>query len=217
MMKRIFLSLILFAALGASAQVSDSIPNVLTARKCFATVPMSVIGVINESVRLDMIDYFDHQMSNHSQNDMGNDCYIKEMNDYSIVVQNGNGVEMQMFVLNPEDTLPMIGVVETLETPVEDSSLHFYTSKWAPLDMLISVKPVLKDWILPSAKKKVDDIERVLPFIMVKYSYDPDTHILTATNNMDAYFYEKDKPVELSYLKPELKYRWDGNKFKMLK
>lgn len=211
---RTLLTICAFAV--ASIAIGQEGVEQLTAEKCFLEAPTTILHYIDRGTRLDMIDYFKSGSDKASANAFGNESRITSLDPQSVVVDIDNGVECQFFVLDTRGKKPLIGVIFTLDTPIADSDLSIYTSRWEREEKAFAA-PKLADWLTSAGKKQRKQVEEAIPFIMASYVYDPATLTLTITNNTADYFCEADAPAELALLKDKLAYKWNGHKFTLLK
>lgn len=202
------------AALSAADVYAQTpIPAEMTAEKCFVEAPPEVFQLVLPNTRLDMIDYFKAGMDRKSGNAAGGECVLLSLDPESVTLQAGEGITCQFFVLEGSKK-PFIGVIETLATPGEDSTVRFYTSDWSPVDAAkkrLFREPTLSDWA-NGDKNALDRAKEVLPFILTSYAYDPTTQTLTATNNMASYYHPTDTPDVLRQLKQKITYKWDAKR-----
>lgn len=211
----------LLTLLGASifapgkAKADDSANSIaVTAEKCFQEAPPEVLQLITPNTRLDMIDYHKAGMQRTSTNAAGGECVLLQLDPESVTLTAGTGIKYQFFVLAGKKQ-PFIGVIETLETPCEESNVKFYTSDWTPVDAAKTGffrEPTLKDWMRANDKRKLDEARETLPFIFTSYTYDPANRTLTATNTMDGYYHSTDSPAILNDMRQSITYKWEGNR-----
>lgn len=207
----LLLSLLLAALAYANATNSEDNKG-LTAEKCFKEAPGTVLGLISPNTRLDMIDYYRAGIDRQSANTAGGKCSITDLQDYSITFIGGNGIEYQMFVLDPIGNNPIIGLIQTLDTPIPDSALTLYRSDWTIIPTTSSNalgrEPDYDAWVKPTNLKEISNISETVPFVLAKFVYDPSASTLTATNNTSSYFVTGDMPDALSKLKDKVTYKW---------
>lgn len=212
-MKRI-LAIILAAAaaLAALAQESDAMPQGLTAAKCFLAMPEEMLQMLPEGTRLDMLDYAHAGSDRASANELDGPARILSEEPHSLIFQYGLSDTVQIFVLNPTATSPLIGVIHTFATPILDSNVQIYTPQWQPAP-LASRAPTLylDDWLAKKAARRL--VEESLPYILASAAYDPHTQTLTYTNSMAAYFYGDEGKDTMAALRPSLTFKWTGSKF----
>lgn len=223
MIKAFILTLLAMLAFGSgisSAQKTDTIAaERLTAAKCFESAPSDVMGIIAYNTRLDMLDYFNAGSDRSSTNVFDGECRIKSLNDDCITLDIANGATMQIFVLNADTKSPIVGVIETVDTPISDSKVQFYNSRWEPINN-IAIDPALADWLKPKiTSDNRKNVEDSLPFIMAVALYDPENATLSFTHQMNDFFVEGNEEADVAHaralaqLKPTITYKWNGKKF----
>ena len=204
--KLIALTALIAPALGVSA-------TEITATQAFSTVPRKVLPLLDENARLDMIDYCNSNMTNATENIYGGRSRIVQLSPESLTAQLTDATECQMAIL-PDGKEGLIAMISTVATPAPDSNMSVFTSDWSR-DVTSSVfaKPAFAEWLTPEGKKHSAEVETTVPFLLVRYSYDPATQTLTLTNNAEE-FLGKDvfAPIK-NYLSPALKYKFNGKRF----
>lgn len=201
-----------FTGTAVAANASDTIA--ITAEKCFQEAPSEVLPLIMPNTRLDMIDYHKAGMQRASANAAGGECMVLQLEPQSVTLTAGTGIKYQFFVLAGKKQ-PFIGVIETIETPCEDSTVKFYTSDWTPVDASRTGffrEPTIKDWMKENDKRKLEEARETLPFIFTAYAYDPANGTLTATNTMDGYYHSTDSPAILQDIRKSIIYKWEGKR-----
>ncbi len=214
--KAILLIIIGFTAMHAQAQ--------LTAAKCFADAPDDILPMLARNTRLDMLDYYRAGSDRQSTNIFGGNSRILAIDSVaggsSLTFEGGSGIRAQIFVLNADSPDPLIGIIETVDTPMPDSSLRIYDKNWQCVGSLllpagkgIAVPaPKLADWLIRPADS--DNVAGHLPFVMATYAYDPASRTLSVKHSMDAYFEPSEGAKVLDKIKSQLTYAWDGRQFK---
>lgn len=200
-------------AYATTATPTDTIAP-LTAVKCFTEAPKDVVKHISPTTRLDMVDYYQAGMDHPSANAIGGECLITAMEPQKITVEGGTGIKYEMFVLDASSK-QYIGMIETVETPIPDSMVKFYTSDWKELTgkkHALWTEPTLADWLPGADKKQLQQAREALPFVLATCSYDPQQSTLTVTNNMEQYYSKLDTPEILSQMQKQLVYRWDAKR-----
>ena len=188
----------------------------LTASEAFADAPASVFPSIDRMTRLDMLDYFNSGSPKPSKNAFKGDTRVISVSDNQITVATSDASEVSLSLI-PEKSDTIIMVITTLKTPGEDSSVRFYSSTWKEIRKGLFLVPQLDDWIRPEADKKKQDLENLFPFMLARCSYEPDTGILTITNNVAGMLPEEATSWAGDALRDKLTYRWDGKKMVKMK
>lgn len=216
----ITISIALTAAMAThAADTADStaVASRLLARNCFTTAPEDVLPLLEPQTRQDMLSYHDAGRDTPSKNALGSECRILSLDDDIMRMESGTGITTEIFVLNPTGKNQVIGVIETVNTPVPDSRVTFYDTKWRNLSGSLNVDPSLADWLPKSHKGEIADIQRAVPFVLATMHFDPYASTLTLENGMQSYYPEKQIPEALSMVKPRLTYKWTGKKFRLEK
>ncbi len=205
-MKKLFAAALLLclSAIGAQAQ--------LTAAKAFVDAPASVFPLVDNTTRLDMIDYVNAGMSTQSVNRLGGGSAIIELTPMKLRAKMTDASIDELFLL-PAGSDTIIGVIRTVATPGHDSSISFFNSSWQPLKPgAVFTAPVLADWV--TDQSHIPDVETVVPFMLVGYSYDPDKGVLTATNNLEPFLSKDIYSIVAPFMTDTIVYQWNGKRFK---
>lgn len=194
---------------------TDKEPGPMTAAKAFAAAPLSVFPTIDPMTRLDMIDYFNSGSDKASKNQLNGECRITAMTDNSLTFNSSEVAEHTIAIL-PEKNDTILMVITTLKTPIEDSSVKFYTTDWKSEKKGLFIVPTIDDWTLPEEAARKDDLENAFPFILARISYVPETGILTLSNNAYEFLTQENDSLSGS-LHQRLTYKWDGKKMVKVK
>ena len=215
MMKSVIL---LIAAAAAVALIAPSARASLTASKAFASAPQSVFPLLDTNTRLDMIDYYNSNLSTPSPNRLDGRSRITSLSDKvaSIELTQASSCDVIIMPAAAGDTI--IALISTVATPAPDSHISFYSRDWKeiPTSRLFT-KPVLSDWLSEQGKKNRGDVEAMVPFLLVSYSWDPSSNVLTITNNTKEFLTDDIYSFVTDYMLPTISYRWDGRKFSRIK
>lgn len=174
-----------------------------TAADFFVSAPTSIMPLLDENTRLDMLDYFRYGSSTASANRFDGQARLTAEDSLSVSYELTKTAVGQMAVLEAGgDTIVM--VITTVATPHPDSAVAFYDKSWKPLRKAVIDLPGRDDWLVGDPGD--DD---PLPFVLAEAVYDPAGRVLTFTNVMDRYF-----AVAPDYLRRSISYTFDGKKFK---
>ncbi|MCM1517220.1 MAG: DUF3256 family protein [Pseudoflavonifractor sp.] len=203
----LLLSAMLLTVMSASAQ--------LTASRAFATAPASQFPLLDNTTRLDMIDYFNSGSSTASTNQLRGSSRITALSPESLTFKMTDASTYQIAVL-PAGKDSLITVIETVAMPARDSRMSFYGRDWTPARAVLFTAPSLRDWLTEAGRAQADMIEAMVPFLIVSYEYDPSTRVLTLTNNLSSFISPDDLSVS-EYFHPVLQFRWDGKRMSPLR
>lgn len=183
----------------------------------FKTAPSGLLPLLAKNTRLDMIDYFNSGMDTPSKNELGGNSRIESMTDESIILTVSSASKAQLATL-PYGNETLVAFISTVETPASDSKMSVFTFDWSQdLTEKTFKEPEIKDWLTAEGKKKDSEVEAMMPFMLVAYSYDPATKILTLTNNSASFISDDVYKIVSPYIKKQLTYRWNGKKFEPVK
>lgn len=169
-----------------------------SAKDALLSAPDAIIGYIDNTNRLDMIDYLEAGQKDHTvSNRRGGRSSLQQLSDSTFVIKNGE-VQTISARLLPVKSDTLIAIIETLATPTPDSRLTIYNKEWKPIKKSWS-EPAAKDWGKTEAK-----------FLLTEYSLSADTLTLT---DRTAEWMEPGTPVK------RLQYVWNpkSKKFSRLK
>ncbi len=213
-LRRLFFSIAAIAATMTAAQLANAAQPVADA---FKTAPSSLLPLLDKNTRLDMLDYFNSGMDTPSKNELGGNSRIEAMTDESILLTVSSASKAQLAAL-PYGNETLVAFISTVETPASDSKMNVFTFDWSQdLTEKTFKEPEIKDWLTDEGKKKESEVEAMVPFMLVAYSYDPATRILTLTNNSASFISDDVYKIVSPYLKKQLTYRWNGKKFQPAK
>lgn len=202
------LSVMLLATLSAHAR--------LTASHAFATAPRQVFPMLTDLTRLDMIDYYASGTHTASRNLLEGESRILEMSPMQMKVKMSD-VSTYTITILPAGRDSVIAVTADILTPVSDGYLTLYSRDWEPLGEKLFRPPHLVEWLKPSARKDMTDIENIIPFVPATYTIDPSTQTLTLTQNVAPLIPAEDYDKIKEYMRPSLRYRWTGSKMSPVK
>ena len=161
-------------------------------RDILKSMPDSIIPLLSENNRLDMIDFMDSNMNAEVTNILNGKCSMPVLNDQytKILLTESSVVEMLLLEtqMQVDSVNQVLCVVKTFGTDIKESTIDFYSVKWRRL--------------------KTED-----------YMTQPDADIWTATwNQQDAVMTIKpvtalDPPAneeQKAIEKPLINLKWDG-------
>lgn len=192
---------------GLSAQYSAS--------DAFVNAPRKVLPLLDRNARLDMLDYFNSGLATKTSNKLNGQSAVTAVSPLQVSVQMTDASTCDIAVL-PASGDSLVAVISTLATPAPDSKMTVYTSDYSK-DVTGSVfsRPVLKDWL--ADKSALATVEGLVPFLLISYSYAPESGVLTLTNNTKLFLSEDVYSIVEPYLIPQLVYKWNGKRFEKQK
>lgn len=208
-MKQIFIAAFLMLMSIHSAMAFSAVD-------AFTSAPDVVMPLLPKNTRLDMIDYFNSGTSIASKNKLDGEARILSLTDKVLRFTMSEVSEYQVAVLKYGKE-EIIALIETLKTPIPDSRISFYNSRWEPIEKLCFKEPDLKTWLTKRGRKKIDDVRVALPFMLVQYEYIPEENALILTSKAEQFLSKEAYSGISQWLIPMLKYTWNGKKFEFAK
>jgi hypothetical protein len=212
-MKRIlllFISLFIYSGQTVSAQDIATI---------FADMPDQYLPQLDVAWRKDLVDLYKSGKEAKLQNLMAGYSTLVRLEPDYLLLQQSEKSTLEMKMLPLINNTYLLCVVTTVDGPVSDSRIDFFTTDWEPLDKAELLTPVAQEWFLKDVKNKnsdeyLDAISR-LDMELIKYQLNPDNQTLTATYTTPLYLSREDQEKVQPFLKEESKvYKWNKNGFK---
>lgn len=209
-MKRVLFILLTIVATVLTVDAKEAIP-VVDPDETFVSAPDDVFPTLDTDTRMDMIDYYNCGYNRPSLDILEDSCMMIAKDSLSVTITIGKTQEHQLSM----PTYKHIVLISTYSIPMEDSEIKFYDNEWKqqPTENFI-ILPTLDDWLTDEGAKNRIDVENIMPFIAAKYDFKAIDGELTITNSMNQY-YDKDTWEQVKqWIRPCIKYKWTGKKFK---
>lgn len=198
-----------FMLLGAGGAFAQ-----LTASRAFAEAPQSVFPLLDHNTRLDMIDYFNSGMTTASKNNMDGKSRITALTPNKMEISMTDASSYELALLPTANGDSVIALITTVATPAPDSQMAIFSKDWSKnITNGIFTKPVLADWLTDEGKDDISEVEGIVPFMLVSYSYNPDSQQLEVTNNTAKFMSPELYELVAPSLKKSMVFRWNGKKF----
>lgn len=179
----------------------------LTAERALLTAPPQVIAPLLPETAHDLLDYArDGRLNRSLPSAFGAKSSILAIDSLQVALQLDSAQTLTLTLL-PLKGDTIIAAISTLSVAAStaDSRMTLYSSRWEPLSGLWK-EPDFKLWLNDEGIKNRQKAEDSVPFIMAEYALDPTSGILTIYNRSE----------NQQYLKPFLRYKWNGKAFKPL-
>lgn len=182
-----------------------------TAADFFVSAPDEMLPLLPQNTRLDMLDYFSSGMSTFSPNATRGNARIvlNEPSKLQAVLSRDSNIQIAL-VATEKDTL--LAVIETVLTPVADSSVAFYDKSWQPLNIAMpSATPL--DFVPDSLRKEASGCE--MPDVAFStVDFEPESGLFVVNNTTAGYYAEQDRPKGLALMSTSIKYTLSGKRLR---
>lgn len=188
-------------------------------KSVFVAMPDSVTPLLTKVNREDCIDFLDSNMKAVVKNRFGNVAEMKVLTDDYVLMQTSEVGTLEMKLLPLADSTKVICMVKTVNVPVADSSVRFYTSDWS---QQLDVKEFLQfssmdAFFLPNDSLKDEAIltRKKADMHLMKAQLSKEDTSLTFTYTTPDYLNEEDREKLLPHLRKEpIVLRWSEGKFR---
>ena len=205
----LFLSLALLPMTGTARTIADF----------FASEPGNIFPLLTRTNRLDMVDYHKSGQTVAIANNLTGESRLLELDSTYIKVQTSGSKMVEMLMRTAgQDTV--ITVIETVMTPVPDSRLTQWNVHWQRFtsDRLFAM-PAIDDFIVKKMPQELRaDLQDAMIFPLIRLSFTGEKHdTIEASHGLEQFLASNEYQRFAAYLKPSLKYRFNGLKIKPVK
>lgn len=186
----------------------------------FACEPGNVFPLLTRTNRLDLVDYYNSGQTVAVPNNLGGTSQLEALDSAYLKVQTSESkvVEMRMLTTGTRDTVMV--VIETVLTPVPDSKLTLWNSKWQMLRTDRHFKmPGIDDFIVKKMPRELRaDLQDAMIFPLIQLTFKGDRRLqVEATHGLEQFLAPSEFKRFAPYLKPSITYRMSGTKIKPVK
>lgn len=187
----------------------------------FTVLPDDVVPLLPQSTRLDMADYAKAGMKRPVKNKLGGYSEIDSLTEDYLHVNITTASNLAMAILkdpkdNDKDILAVVYSV-TPRNAAADSQLLLFTTSMVPLETgKYFTVPTVADFLAvpKNVKENTSDLARLVTFPAITYSLEPPSTIIARLTSPQMLPLEIQRQLE-PYQRPELRYVWNGKRFKL--
>ncbi|MCC8134704.1 MAG: DUF3256 family protein [Tannerellaceae bacterium] len=210
-MKRIILLFFLFCGMATGLPAQDM-------ATVFIAVPDSYIPQLENEWRKDLVDLYTNGKEAKLQNMMGGEAELKQLTPDFLSLRSTERTTIEMKLLPLVNNTHIICMVTTVEGPVADSRVSFFTTEWEPLEISGLFTPVTKEWFVKEdADLSREEVQYALAHLdmdLIRYELHPENQTLSAYYMSPFYLNKEDREQVLPYLKEAPKvYTWEKTRF----
>jgi len=188
-----------------------------TVSELFLKLPEPVLLTLTVSDRMDLIDMYKAGEESNTRNFFGDSCSILSLSDDYLQIRIGKNI-MELFILPMINDSKIIGLIQTVCTPVCDSQLEFYTTTWKKIATSVLITFAGKYDFLKEEINPKDEIVKnaliPLDINMIRLHYDPNKQELYQYYTTPEYLSEMDRVNVKTYLDEKAKqFKWNLSRF----
>ena len=209
-MRKLFLILLSFCALSATAQNMKSV---------FIAMPDSIAPLLTQVNKEDCVDFLDSNMKAEVTTRFGGTAEMKVLTEDYVFLQTTPSSTLEMKLLPVNDSTKVVCMVKTVCASACDSEIHFYTSDWKgkmPVGDFLQ-KPEQEAFYLPNDSVTEESvlIRKKADMHLMKVSLSKEDASLTFIYTTPDYLNKEDKKQMLRYLNPNpVVFQWKDGKFR---
>ncbi|GHU56936.1 hypothetical protein FACS189411_08950 [Bacteroidia bacterium] len=210
MKQYILIFVMCLGALGVQAQEMKTL---------FTNMPDSLIPQLESAWRKDLIDLYNTGKEARLQNTMNGFAKLLKLTSDYVLLQPTERTTVELKSLPLVNNTYIICMITTIDGPVADSRVAFYTTDWKSLESENLLTPVTGSWFVKDGADKNSDAYQDalarLDMDLIKYQLSPDNQNLTATYTTPQYLSENERSKVLPFLKDNPRiYTWEKSYFK---
>lgn len=190
-----------------------------TAKDCFKTIPDSLMPLLTPVNRADFIDFMESDMRAEVTNRFNRKSEMKCLTANYISIQMTERSLWQMKILPLNDSVRVICTAATVQGPVADSDIQFYTTRWEalPADSFLQ-RPRIQDYIaVPDTLQEDNRIQPALAKLdmcLISAGLSAASDTLTLTFTTPHYLDAETASVVKPYIHPVRKYVWRDGQYR---
>lgn len=185
----------------------------------FTAMPDQKIPQLEHAWRKDLIDLYTAGKEAKLKNTMNGYSTLQKLTPDYLLLETTERSTVEMKLLPLVNKTYVVCVVTTVNGPVPDSRVEFFTTEWQPLESEDMFVPVEAGWFLKEEADKTDpaylDAISRLDMNLIHYTLSPDNEQLTATYTTPLYLGKEEREKVFPFIKAEPKvYMWEKFHFK---
>lgn len=185
----------------------------------FTAMPDQKIPQLEHAWRKDLIDLYTAGKEAKLKNTMNGYSTLQKLTPDYLLLETTERSTMEMKLLPLVNKTYVVCVITTVNGPVPDSRVEFFTTEWQPLESEDMFVPVEAGWFLKEEADKTDpaylDAISRLDMNLIHYTLSPDNEQLTATYTTPLYLGKEEREKVFPFIKAEPKvYMWEKFHFK---
>jgi hypothetical protein len=180
----------------------------------FANMPDAYLPQLEAAWRKDLIDLYLAGKEAKLQNTMGGYSTLEELTEDYVRLRSTSRSTLELKCLPLINHTHILCAIVTVEGPVPDSRVMFYTLEWQALEASSLFTPASPEAFVKEASRTSDSLAR-LDMTLIKYSLSPTDLSLRATLTTPLYLSEEERAEITPHLNNEpLTFTWDNSRFR---
>jgi len=208
-MRQLLFLLITFISISVNAQNVASF---------FIHMPDEQIPQLEEAWRKDLIDLYQSGKEATLENLMAGRSSIKKMTADYLLLQTSERSTLEIKLLPLINDTYLACVITTVNAPVADSKVNFFSLEWKPLPETDILQPITFDWFIKEDINKNNQeflhVLSTLDMHLFNYQLSPENQTLTVSYTTPEYLNSEEREKVKPFLKETTKvYHWKSGRF----
>lgn len=192
-----------------------------TIRSILGKMPENMTPYLSASQRAEIIKFTESKDSIKIKNSLDGMTSVDTVDNDFIIIRLNEVASIQMKLLSLNDSTQIICTVETVKSPVPESTIKFYTTEWMPVDSTFSLpetdKPDTMIKLLlhrpdTMSESKFNELRNYIEPVIISADISNDNN--TITYDLSLPLVPHDKFDELRAIIKKKSFKWDGSRFK---
>lgn len=184
----------------------------------FANMPDEYVPHLESAWRKDLMDLYNTGKPATLQNTMNGTSSLLNLTENYLLLQSTERSTVEIKLLPLINNTNIVCMITTINAPVADSRIVFFTTEWQPLKSEDLFTPVKSDWFIKedadTASESYKDAISRLDLELIRYNLNPENLTLTATYMTPSYLSNEERQKITPYIKetPKL-FIWESSRF----
>lgn len=192
-----------------------------TIKEIIGNMPESVIPYINDDQRAELQKFTGEKDTVKIKNVFNGTTSIDTISSNYAKISMNKVADMQLILLPTSDSTQIICAIKTVNSPIKDSSIRFYSTDWQPINSTFGLpENPDTDSLMNMFVQKPDTIteenftklRNYIEPVIVYADFKSQNNIITF--NLSLPFIPKDKINELKAITKKISFKWNGQFFK---
>jgi len=185
----------------------------------FANMPDEYVPHLESAWRKDLIDLYNTGKPATLQNTMNGTSSLLNLTPNYLLLRSTERSTVEIKLLPLINNTNIVCLITTVQAPVADSRIEFFTTEWQSLKSEDLLTPVKSDWFMKedadSSSNAYQEAVSHLDMELIQYNLSPDNLTLTATYTTPAYLSREDRQKLIPYIKETPRvFTWESSRFK---
>ncbi|OAV76010.1 hypothetical protein Barb7_00335 [Bacteroidales bacterium Barb7] len=178
----------------------------------FTTMPDHLAPQLETAWRKDLADLYLSGKEARLQNTMNGFSTLHKLTPDYLLLQTTERSTIELKLLPLVNNTHILCLITTVNAPIPDSRVSFFSTDWEPLDAADLFTPVSADWFIKENTDYPEALSR-LDMDLIHYQLHPDTATLTATFTTPLYLSKEEQEKVAPHIKEGKVYGWKRYKF----